>query len=276
MSGCLVGLVARPWPAPGSEQARGELAAAGSPAPDRYGWPSLGEGDRVADRLRWHNTLGVRRTSPASRARLIPGPRILVAECPTFYRNDKSTDPRNTEFQGRVTERDLTGKICWEYSGVRDPVNFRRLANGDTLVAGQLMSGGQVTHDGKLVYELHQFAKGNGDALPNHPRFAEDGGYFPHPRTKPLARCACWNSVRASERNALGCYPNTSSRFPASVSNQPGPPAIWLPEQTPGKSSNWSQGLNVIAGCAGRPLCPTPRMRHASLAGKPRFHARGA
>jgi HEAT repeat protein len=119
-------------------------------------------------------------------ARLIPGPRILVAESPTFYRDDPSVDPRNAKFQGRVTERDPAGKVLWEYTGVRDPADFRRLSNGHTLIAGESLTGGEVTRDGKRVSELHEFAKDNGDVLPNRPRFAEDGRVLCAPELKPF------------------------------------------------------------------------------------------
>ncbi len=88
-------------------------------------------------------------------ARIVAGPGVLVAEAPVLFAEGRQAHPPGVTLKGRVTERDPTGKVCWEYTGVPDPVACCRLTNGNTFVAGSGMTGGEVRPDGKLVFSLN-------------------------------------------------------------------------------------------------------------------------
>lgn len=67
--------------------------------------------------------------------RLLPGGRLLVAECQGFV----------------VTERDREGKVLWSHNVDNYPVSCQRLANGNTFIATYTELA-EVTRDGKVVY----------------------------------------------------------------------------------------------------------------------------
>jgi hypothetical protein len=69
-------------------------------------------------------------------AQLLPGKRVLVAEYGS----------------GRVTERDLTGKVLWEHA-ISGPVACQRLPNGNTLLANNSEIV-EVTPQQKRVFTL--------------------------------------------------------------------------------------------------------------------------
>jgi HEAT repeat protein len=66
---------------------------------------------------------------------LLPGGRLLVAECQGFL----------------ITERDRQGKVLWSQTVDNYPVSCQRLANGNTFIA-TYSELGEVTRDGKWVY----------------------------------------------------------------------------------------------------------------------------
>src|SRR5581483_868776 len=68
-------------------------------------------------------------------ARLVAGPRVLIAEAPSLFPDDRSWPFNVGDRGGRVTERDAVGRVWWEYREVRDPVECRRLSNGNTFIA---------------------------------------------------------------------------------------------------------------------------------------------
>jgi HEAT repeat protein len=69
---------------------------------------------------------------------VLPGNRVLIAE----YSG------------GKVTERDLKGKILWEKGGLANPINVQRLPNGNTFIATMNMLV-EVDRRGKEVFTLN-------------------------------------------------------------------------------------------------------------------------
>ncbi len=88
-------------------------------------------------KIRWE----IRATGPMD-AQILPGNRILIAEANA----------------GRVTERDLKGNILWEHKVPGEPINCRRLANGNTFI-GTRNSVMEVTPAGKVAAS-HQLIVG--------------------------------------------------------------------------------------------------------------------
>jgi hypothetical protein len=66
---------------------------------------------------------------------LLPGGRLLVAECQGFV----------------TTERDRQGKVLWSQTVDNYPVSCQRLANGNTFIATYSQLS-EVTRDGKVLY----------------------------------------------------------------------------------------------------------------------------
>jgi hypothetical protein len=73
---------------------------------------------------------------------VLPGKRVLIAEWPS-----------------RVTERDFTGKIVWQYK-VAEPISVQRLSNGNTLIASRMGAIREVDRAGKDIYVISNVAGG--------------------------------------------------------------------------------------------------------------------
>lgn len=72
-------------------------------------------------------------------AQMLPNGRVLVAE----------------NSANRITERDLTGKILWEYRTPGNPIVCQRLPNGNTFVA-TYNSVLEISYDQKQVYNVNR------------------------------------------------------------------------------------------------------------------------
>ncbi len=79
----------------------------------------------------------------------MPGDRVLVAE----YDG------------GRVSERDVTGKVLWEHA-LQRPISCQRLPNGNTFIA-QENGVVEVTRDGKTVFSAKTGYIYEGHRLPS-------------------------------------------------------------------------------------------------------------
>jgi hypothetical protein len=99
-------------------------------------------------RNRWE----LRDTGGPFDARVLPGGRVLIGE-----------------YEGkRVTERDLSGKIHWEYKTSEGVLEVQRLANGNTLITTNSVIM-EVTRDRRVVFS-HAEVSGNifsAQRLPN-------------------------------------------------------------------------------------------------------------
>ncbi|HKB42618.1 MAG TPA: HEAT repeat domain-containing protein, partial [Gemmataceae bacterium] len=84
-------------------------------------------------------------------ARLIPGPRVLIAEAPAVLQHNPPTPPPDLPVRGRITERDPDGKVRWECDKFPDPVDCRRLLNGNTMIVTKGLDGGEVSPGGEPV-----------------------------------------------------------------------------------------------------------------------------
>ncbi|MBI3412205.1 MAG: HEAT repeat domain-containing protein [Planctomycetes bacterium] len=72
-------------------------------------------------------------------AQMLPNGRVLVAE----------------NSANRITERDLTGKILWDYRTPGNPIACQRLPNGNTFIA-TYNSVMEISHDQKQLYNVNR------------------------------------------------------------------------------------------------------------------------
>jgi hypothetical protein len=84
--------------------------------------------------------------------RLLPGGRLFQVEWPELLRPDPDKLKKWGPVVG-VTERDLNGKILWQYKGIERPAVGQRLANGNTFVSDRdLHAVAEVTPEGKALW----------------------------------------------------------------------------------------------------------------------------
>lgn len=81
---------------------------------------------------------------------LLRGARLLMAQCP-------ARPPGGLAAPGEpvaigVTERDVEGKILWQYRGVSHPVACRRLPNGNTQIVDFHQGVEEVTPQGERIF----------------------------------------------------------------------------------------------------------------------------
>jgi hypothetical protein len=124
---------------------------------------------------------------------LLPGDRVLVPQglVRRFVTNPKPHWVEDPVLG--ITERDLDGKITWQYRGAKEPAACRRLSNGNTrILARGPWSAAEVNPAGKRVFYRELPPRGD-SCGPVYPFILSNGHIAAQQMENPMAGYEEWD-----------------------------------------------------------------------------------